>query len=318
MPLAAGEFQAFTPQHYLLIGIFLAVAGALVVLGRSRRTRGADDRFDRAFAVAIVVVTVPSQLYQLAPWDFSLGSSLPLALCDFAWIVAAWALWTHHPVPTALIYYWGLTLTTQAIITPSLGEAFPDPRYFMFWSMHFLIVWSAVYLTFGLGLGPAGASTGSHSRSPSRGPCSPTPSTSLVDVNYGYLVRKPSSASLLDLLGPWPIYVFASLGVLLVGWALITWPWVAVRRRAEAAPGSCTAGLSGSVGGVGELFERRARGGQRLLGVRDHLFETLGPEPVRDTVDGLLDRRVDVVGDAVLWGVGGVGGRVDRVRATHV
>jgi len=153
VPLAADRFQAFTPQHYLLMAIFLAGACGLVAVGRSRR-RAADDRFDRALAVAIVVVTVPSQLYQLAPWDFSLGSSLPLALCDFAWIVGAWALWTHAPVPTALIYYWGLTLTTQAILTPSLGETFPNPRYFMFWSMHFLIVWSAVYLTFGLGLGP--------------------------------------------------------------------------------------------------------------------------------------------------------------------
>jgi uncharacterized membrane protein YwaF len=103
VPLAADGFQAFTPQHFLLIGIFLAGALGLVVFGRGRRRAAADDRFDRVFAVAVVVVTVPSQLYQLAPWDFSLSTSLPLALCDFAWIVAAWALWTHDPVPTALI-----------------------------------------------------------------------------------------------------------------------------------------------------------------------------------------------------------------------
>src|SRR3954452_12229833 len=235
MPLAADGFRAFSPQHYLLIGIFLAGAVALVVLGRSRRRRGAGDRFDRAFAVAIVVVTVPSQLYQLAPWDFSLGSSLPLALCDFAWIVGAWALWTHDAVPTGLIYYWGLTLTTQAIITPSLGQAFPDPRYFMFWSMHFLIVWSAVYLTFGLGLGPGWREY--------RVALAVTLAWAVLAYafdevpafNYGYLVRKPSSESLLDLLGPWPVYVLASLGILLVGWALITWPWIVVRRRAEEA-----------------------------------------------------------------------------------
>ena len=236
VPLATDGFRAFTPQHYLLIGIFIAGVVGLVVFGRSHRS-AADCRFDRAFAMAIMVVTVPSQLYQLAPWDFSLGSSLPLALCDFAWIVAAWALWTHDPVPSALTYYWGLTLTTQAIITPSLGEAFPDPRYFMFWSMHFLIVWSAVYLAFGLGLGPGWAEYRTALGVTLAWAVLAYTFDVIVDVNYGYLVRKPDSASLLDLLGPWPVYVLASLGILLAGWALITWPWTTVRRRARTTPG---------------------------------------------------------------------------------
>ena len=64
---SADGFRSFTPQHYLLIGIFLAGALGLVLLGRSRHRAGASDRFDRAFAVAIVVVTVPSQLYRSPP-----------------------------------------------------------------------------------------------------------------------------------------------------------------------------------------------------------------------------------------------------------
>ena len=76
MPLAADGFQAFTPQHYLLIGIFLAGALGLIVVGRSRRKAASGDRFDRAFAVAIVVVTVPSQLYQLPGTSPSAALSL--------------------------------------------------------------------------------------------------------------------------------------------------------------------------------------------------------------------------------------------------
>jgi hypothetical integral membrane protein (TIGR02206 family) len=232
MPLAARGFQSFTPQHFLLVGIFLVGAVVLVVLGRARRQRGeTDPRPDRVFATIVVVSAGSGQLYQLTPGNFSLGSSLPLALCDLAWVAAAWALWTHADLPVALTYYWGLTLTSQGILTPSLGQTFPDPRYFMFWSKHFLVVWAAVYLAFGLGLGPGWRQY--------RATLAITLAWAVLtygfdvaaDVNYGYLVRTPSSSSLLDLFGPWPVYVVVSLGILLAGWALITGPWVVVRRR---------------------------------------------------------------------------------------
>ena len=105
-------------------------------------------------AIAIPCFTIPSQVFQLTPGDFDLDSSLPLQLCDFAWVTAVWGLWTHQRLPVAVTYFWALTLTIQGILTPSLGQVFPEPRFFMFWCMHFLIVWSALYLTLGLGIGP--------------------------------------------------------------------------------------------------------------------------------------------------------------------
>jgi uncharacterized membrane protein YwaF len=39
----------------------------------------------------------------------------------------------------------------------------------------------------------------------------------------------------LDLLGPWPVYVLAEVGILVAVWALMTWPWTVVRRRRRAA-----------------------------------------------------------------------------------
>ncbi|MBV9830122.1 MAG: hypothetical protein JOZ82_00885, partial [Marmoricola sp.] len=48
---------------------------------------------------------------------------------------------------------------------------------------------------------------------------------------YGYLVRKPGSASLLDLLGPWPWYVVSAAALVVGGWALVlTLPWYLLRR----------------------------------------------------------------------------------------
>ncbi len=151
---AADRFATFGGEHLLLVGLFLVGAVAVVLVGRRQRGTPAARRFSRVYAVAIPCVTVPSQAFQLTPGDFDLATSLPLQLCDLAWVAAVWALWTHDRVPVALTYFWGLTLTVQGIITPSLGQAFPHPRYLAFWAMHFLVVWAALYLTLGLGLGP--------------------------------------------------------------------------------------------------------------------------------------------------------------------
>jgi len=36
----------------------------------------------------------------------------------------------------------------------------------------------------------------------------------------------------LDVLGPWPVYLLAEITIVLIVWALMTWPWVRTRRHA--------------------------------------------------------------------------------------
>ena len=91
----------FGGEHLLLIGLFLV--GAVVAVALGRRQRATDPvRFRRTFAVVMVVVPVASQVIQLLPSEFDLRSSLPLQLCDFAWVTAAWALWTRARLPAAI------------------------------------------------------------------------------------------------------------------------------------------------------------------------------------------------------------------------
>jgi hypothetical integral membrane protein (TIGR02206 family) len=225
-PSLATRFEAFSTEHLALIAGCLLGCVVLVFLGRAHRGSVAELRFRRGFAVLIPCFTVPMQVLQLLPGDYDVGRSLPLQLCDLAWVAAVVALWTRHWAATALVYFWGLTLTVQGIVTPSLEEVYPDPRYFMFWGMHACTVWAAVYLTFGLRV-PLGWRSYRFALG-----CTlvwvvvVVVFNTVTGTNYGYLNRKPAVGTLLDVLGPWPGYVLAEVVVVAAVWALMTWPWV--------------------------------------------------------------------------------------------
>lgn len=228
--VAADRFTAYGTSHQVAVVVLLVGAVALVRFGRTHGVR-ARDRLGRALAVALLVITVPLQLLYFTPGYWDLERTLPLQLCDLAWMAAAYALWTHRRWAVALTYYWGLTLTPQAVITPDLAAEFPDPVFLLFWAMHLLVVWAAVYLTWGLRLSPDWGSYRIAVAGTAAWAVSVFGFNRLADTNYGYLNAKPSSASILDLLGDWPWYVLAEVLIITTVWAVLTWPWT----RGEAA-----------------------------------------------------------------------------------
>jgi hypothetical integral membrane protein (TIGR02206 family) len=233
--------EPFTGQHLVLLLLFAAGLVAVVRWGRSHRGTEQEVRRRRGFAVLTAVVALAMQSYQFTPDDFSLATSLPLALCDVATVATVVALWTRSPRAAAFTYYVGLSLTVQGVLTPSLAEGFPHPRFFGFWALHFLVVWGAAYLTWGLGLRPTWRLYGSTVAITVLWAAAAYCFNVVASTNYGYLNEKPSTASLLDLLGPWPWYVVAEIAIVLAFWAgVMTWPWTRAEadRRSEVTASS--------------------------------------------------------------------------------
>jgi len=222
-------FEAYGTSHLVVLGIF--VVGVVFLLAAGPRVRG--GKAERPFAVALaagnVVFGIAGTLTELVP--FEAKGSLPLQICDFAWVVVAWALLTRHRVALALTYFWGLTLSLQALVQPTLDQAFPDPNFFAFWGKHLFLVWGAVFATLALKNGPDW-----------RGYRQAVAWTfvwvavvfvlnELLGSNYGYFNGKPDDATALDYLGPWPWYVLAEIAIVVFVWALITLPWTGLPRR---------------------------------------------------------------------------------------
>jgi hypothetical integral membrane protein (TIGR02206 family) len=238
---STGRFETLGASHLAVWGLFVVGVVLMVLLGRRVRDTDRAVPVSRMYALAIPALLVPLQVIDFLPGNYNVRTTLPVQLCDLAWMAAAVALWTGHRVPVALTYYWGLLLTPQALLTPTLHADFPDPKFLAFWGMHLSIVWAAVYLTWGLGLRPSWRGYASTVAITAVWLVSILTFNELADTNYGYVNAKPGTGTILDLLGPWPWYVAVEIALVAIVWALMTWPWqsrepASTTRPAEAEP----------------------------------------------------------------------------------
>ena len=233
--LAVREFVPFGLSHGVVVVVLAVVAAALVVLGRQHRDTPTERRLSCALAVAFAAFLVPVEIYWLLPGQAGIKHSLPLQLCDLAAMAAVWALWSHSPTAFALTYFWGLTLTSQAFLSPELsGPDFPSPQFLSFFGMHSLVLWAAIYLTWGVGLRPDWRSYRTAVLATLGWGVVMFAFNQIAGTNYGFLNAKPQVESLLDVLGPWPWYLLSAAVLGAAAWALITWPWVRQRTPRDA------------------------------------------------------------------------------------
>jgi len=159
----------------------------------------------RALAVLLLVNQVSWHVVERG--SVSVQWALPVGLYAIGTFIAAAALWWRRPLLVELTYFWGLGGTIQALLTPELFNLFPSYFYFQFYINHGGIVLAALYLVAGLGLVPG---RGAVVRVAALTMCYLVVIAGvdrLTGGNYLFLVHRPPTFSLLNLLGPWPWYI---------------------------------------------------------------------------------------------------------------
>jgi hypothetical integral membrane protein (TIGR02206 family) len=233
------EFVAYGPSHVVVLGVF--AVGAAVLVWHGRRESAAQARLvSRMLSVLLLTAFGTALVYKLIRPD--LATSIPLQLCDIAELTAAYALWTQRHQAFVLTYFWGLLLSSQALLTPDIGTPeegapdFPSHLFLTFFVLHVLVVWSAVYLTWGRGMRPQWRDYRFAVFATLGWLGFTLAFNTIAGTNYGYLNGKPPTASVLDVLGPWPLYLVIEILIVMGVWALMTWPWETARRQASVRP----------------------------------------------------------------------------------
>jgi hypothetical integral membrane protein (TIGR02206 family) len=224
-------FVLFGPAHLIALALIAAAAILLAWCGRRLRGRPGQKWISRALALTILVCLGGMQTVMLLPEHFEVGKSLPLQICDIAGIIAIYALWTERRWAFGLVYYWGLSATLLAMVTPDLRHGFPHFSFLLFYVGHGAVVVAAIYLCWGVGLRPDWRLYRMTVVVTIAYAIGIFVVNTILDTNFFCINRKPPPGTMLDYFGPYPMHIAVCTLIALSAWAALTWPWQLLARR---------------------------------------------------------------------------------------
>lgn len=205
--MTAAPFRLFGPDHWTALAAVGCVGALLCAAARRGPLAAKAVRLGLVSLLltltALTVVGVARER-PLTLWDI-----LPLHLCDAAIFLAAFALLTLRRGPCELLWFWAGGATTLAMITPDLAGGAPGWGFFSFFALHGSVVIAAAVPPLALGIRPRPGA-------PWRALLATNAYAAIVagvdfafGENFLYLRAKPAAWTLLDWLGPWPVYLLA-------------------------------------------------------------------------------------------------------------
>lgn len=201
------QFHMWDSSH--LLTIFIIVVLLILIFTLRKRLTPFRRPIRLIIGVLLILSRLSLDLWYITTDQWTAQSSLPLELCSIASLLAGIMLLTKSRFLFEVLYFIAISGAVMAIVTPDLYFGFPQYRYIQFFFDHFLLIlapllmiwlyhyqltWRSVFksLLFLNGLAAVVFII-----------------NQLISANYMFLREKPSGASLLDVLGPYPYYLLS-------------------------------------------------------------------------------------------------------------
>ncbi len=222
-----GEYFAkdYTGEPFVLFGtahlvalVLVVLVNVLVIYFRRSFTPGGRKTMRYTLAVILVVNELAWHAWNYFTGQWTVQTMLPLHLCSVLVWVSAYMLVTRSYAIYEFAYFLGIGGATQALLTPDAGiYGFPHFRFFQAIISHGAIVTAALFMTLVEGYRPTWKSILRVALWANVYMVVIGVINWLIGSNYLFIARKPETASLIDVLGPWPWYI---LSLEVIGWVL--------------------------------------------------------------------------------------------------
>lgn len=200
-------FQLFGPGHLIALGIILVINLSFFLL-RDKGSERLKNSVRFTLAGVILVGQLAWHAWSIATGTWTIQYHLPFHLCAiFTWVSFYMLLSKNYDV-YELAYFLGVGGALQVIITPEAGQyGLPHFRAVQTLTVHGAIVTAGLYMTIVEGFRPYWTSIKKVFIYLNIYGVVITGVNLILGSNYLYTLRKPDTASLMDVLGPWPWYL---------------------------------------------------------------------------------------------------------------
>ncbi|WP_339250150.1 TIGR02206 family membrane protein [Sporosarcina sp. FSL W8-0480] len=224
----SNSFELFSTIHFATILIIFCL---IIFLFWQRGKLGGRQNqlkiYERLFAGSLLVMEITYHIWLITSGRWAADDSLPLELCSISLLVTITLLWTGNRHLIDFVVFAGIGGAIQAIATPVLDLNFPHFRFFHFFYTHTGIILTGLYFVWVKGYVPT-----------FRGVLKTMILLNVilpvilvvnfvVDGNYMFLRMKPQNGSILDFLGPYPLYILSLEMVAFTTFVLI---WLLLKK----------------------------------------------------------------------------------------
>jgi hypothetical integral membrane protein (TIGR02206 family) len=215
------DFEMYTVSHFVIIAL-LFLGSFLIFIYRDKLKDKKWRKVEVAVGISLFVIEVTYHIWMTINGMWDVSHAIPLELCSVSLILSVLLLLTRKTIIYEILLFTALLGASQALFTPLLNFDFPHFRFFHFFYTHLMMIWVVFYFTWVIGYRPTIWSVVKlfvflNVLMPFIMFINKT-----VNGNYMFLSHKPNSASLLNLLGPYPWYI-VSMEFLLITLSLIVW-----------------------------------------------------------------------------------------------
>jgi hypothetical integral membrane protein (TIGR02206 family) len=218
-------FQLFDRIHLATLGIILIII-LLMALARNRLSKRNKENLRDTMAAILILNETSWHLWHIFYAEWSIQEMLPLHVCSILVWLSAWMLIKKSYRIFEFAYFLGIGGALQALLTPDIGiYGFPHYRFFQTFISHGFIIIATVYMVVAEEMRPTWKSMLRVAIFGNLYMAAVFGINTLIGSNYLFINHKPLTASVLDMLPDWPVYILYMEGIGLVTFLVLYLPY---------------------------------------------------------------------------------------------